>query len=73
MKGSLIDTLVHTRRSIEQAHADLIAKFATDPTPGLAHMIAQLGLEIAERNHAAFSPKIEELRSLGNERYRPPR
>jgi len=69
--NSLIDALVRTRRTIEQAHADLVAKFARDPSPELARMIGQLGLEIAERSHAAVSPKIDELRSWGNERQRP--
>jgi hypothetical protein len=46
----LIDIPVKTFRTIEQAHADLVAKFARDPHPDLARMIASLELEIAERS-----------------------
>jgi hypothetical protein len=49
---TLIDTLMKQRRSIHQAHADLIAKFARDPSPELARMIGDLELEIADRNRA---------------------
>jgi len=48
--NTLIDTLVKGRRTIEQAHADLVAKFARDPSPELARMIEDLELEIAERS-----------------------
>ena len=47
-----IDYLVKERRTIEQAHADLVAKFARDPYPELARMIGDLELEIADRNRA---------------------
>jgi hypothetical protein len=69
---SLIDALVRIRRTIEQAHADLVAKFARAPSPELARMIGQLGLEIAERSPAAVSPTLDELRSWGNERDQAP-
>ena len=38
---------------MEQAHADLVAKFDTAPTIELARMIGQLALEIAERKEIA--------------------
>jgi hypothetical protein len=47
---TLIDTLVKGRRTIEQAHADLVAKFARDPHRELARMIGDLELEIAQRS-----------------------
>jgi hypothetical protein len=47
---TLIDALVKGRRTIEQAHADLVAKFAASPTAELARMIGDLSLEIAERS-----------------------
>jgi len=50
--NSSIDLLVKKPRSIEQAHADLVATFDTNPSPALARMIGQLELEIAERNRA---------------------
>jgi len=46
----LIDVLVKRRRTIEQAHADLVAKFDTARTAELARMICDLELEIAERS-----------------------
>lgn len=36
-------------RSMEQALADLVAKYQRQPTPELARMIRQLEIEIAER------------------------
>jgi hypothetical protein len=45
-----LDALVRGRRTIEQAHAALVAKFARDPSPELARMIRDLELEIAERS-----------------------
>jgi len=47
---SLIDDMIKKRRTIGQARADLVAKFARDPSPELARMIGQLELEIAERS-----------------------
>jgi hypothetical protein len=44
-----LDALVRGRRTIEQAYADLVARFARDPDPELARMIRDLELEIAER------------------------
>ena len=44
-----LDALVRGRRTIEQAYADLVAKFARDPDPELARMIRDLELEITER------------------------
>jgi hypothetical protein len=44
-----LDALLRGRRTIEQAHADLVAKFARKPCPELARMIRDLELEIAER------------------------
>jgi hypothetical protein len=49
---TLIATLMKQRRTIEQACADLVAKFARDPRPELARMIRDLELEIADRNRA---------------------
>jgi hypothetical protein len=46
---TLIDVLVKRRRTIEQAHADLVTKFDRERTPELARMIGDLELEIAER------------------------
>jgi hypothetical protein len=46
----LIDIPDKTCRTIEQAHADLVAKFAQDPHPDLARMIGSLELEIAQRS-----------------------
>jgi hypothetical protein len=45
------DLSVNKQRSIEQAVADLLAKYATRPTAELARMIEQLQAEIAERKH----------------------
>ena len=50
--SSLIADMVTMRRTIEQAHADLVTKFARDPYPELARMIGDLELEIADRNRA---------------------
>jgi hypothetical protein len=36
-------------RSMEQALADLVAKYQEQPSPELARMIRQLEIEIAER------------------------
>jgi len=36
-------------RSMEQALADLVAKYQKQPSPELARMIRQLEVEIAER------------------------
>jgi hypothetical protein len=47
---SLIDALVKARRTIEQAHADLVVKFDIERRPELARMIGDLELEIAERS-----------------------
>jgi len=44
-----LDALVKGRRTIEQAHADLVVRFARDPYPELARMIRDLELEITER------------------------
>jgi hypothetical protein len=44
-----LDALVRGRRTVEQAYADLVAKFARKPYPELARMIRDLELEIAER------------------------
>jgi hypothetical protein len=49
---TLIDALVKARRTIEQAHTDLVAKFVSNPYPELARMIVDLELEIAERGRA---------------------
>ena len=46
-----IDTILRSRRTLEQALGDLLAKYAVDPTPDLARMIRHLELEIAERNY----------------------
>jgi hypothetical protein len=47
---TLIDALMKRRPSIEQAHADLVAKFSSNPHPELARMIGDLELEIADRS-----------------------
>jgi hypothetical protein len=39
-------------RSMEQALADLVAKYQEQPSPELARMIRQLEIEIAERKGA---------------------
>ena len=45
------DLSVNKQRSIEEAVADLLAKYATRPSAELARMIEQLQAEIAERKH----------------------
>ena len=46
-----IDDLdANKRRSIEEAVADLLAKYAAHPSAELARMIEQLQAEIADRN-----------------------
>jgi hypothetical protein len=44
-----LDEAMRERRSIEEALADLRAKYEKNPTPGLAPMIQQLEAEIADR------------------------
>ena len=46
---TFIERLLETRRSIEQAFADLVAKFESEPAPELARMVGTLGLEVLER------------------------
>jgi hypothetical protein len=47
------DLSVNKQRSIEEAVADLLAKYATRPSAELARMIEQLKAEIAERKRPA--------------------
>jgi len=48
----MVETLergISERRSIEQAHADLLASYKKRPSAALARMIEQLAAEIASR------------------------
>jgi hypothetical protein len=47
--GDIIGRAMRERRSIEQACADLRAKYERQPTAALARMIERLEAEIAER------------------------
>ena len=47
--GDLIGLGMSERRSIEDALADLLAKYERHPTADLARMIRQLQAEIGER------------------------
>lgn len=47
--GEYIDASLRERRSLEQAVADLLAKYEKHPSVELVRMIRQLEAEIAER------------------------
>jgi hypothetical protein len=53
--GDIIGRAMRERRSIEQACADLRAKYERQPTAALARMIERLEAEIAERRGAIAS------------------
>jgi flagellar motility protein MotE (MotC chaperone) len=44
-----LDRGIRERRTIEEAHADLVASYKKRPSRALARMIEQLEAEIAER------------------------
>jgi len=61
---SSIQSFLDNRRSMEQALADLVAKYAVTPSPELASIIGHLELEVAERNESAVEANAPRNPSL---------
>src|SRR5215204_2827401 len=61
---SSIQSFLDNRRSMEQALADLVAKYAVTPSPELARIIGHLELEVAERNESAVEANAPRNPSL---------